>query len=191
MRLRFSRIHSSTILILALALTGPPALLLGQTQEEEAAPRAISLQDILAWKRIVGPTLSNDGAWFAYRLSPGEGNSELVVRGTSNDTEHRYPVGDRGGAVVFSDDSRWLAFAITPTKEESDRPRGQGAPARNKVGILELATGTMTEVEEVQSFAFAGERGGWIALRRYPAAAAGGAAGGGAAPGGGGPAARG
>ena len=191
MRLQLTRPHFSWLSILALVLTGTPAFLVGQTPEENPEPRPIGLQDILGWKRIVGPTLSKDGAWFAHRLSPGEGNSELVVRSTADDTEHRFQVGERGGTVVFSDDSRWLAFAITPTKEESDKPRGQGAPARNKVGILELSTGEMAEVEEVQSFAFAGERGGWIALRRYPASVAGGAAGGGAAPGGGGPAGRG
>jgi hypothetical protein len=177
--------------ILALILPGTQGFVAGQTRDETAQPRPIGLQDILEWKRIVGPTLSNDGAWFAYRLSPTEGNSELVVRSTADDTEHRFPVGERGGSVAFSDDSRWLAFAIAPTKEESDKPRGQGAPARNKVGILELATGEMTEVEDIQSFAFAGERGGWIALRRYPASAGGASSGGGASPGGRGTAARG
>ena len=187
MRSRLTRNLFSRLSILAMVLMGAPTLLVGQIQEENPEPRSIGLQDILGWKRIVGPTLSKDGAWFAHRISPGEGNSELVVRSTVDDTEHRFPVGERGGAVVFSDDSRWLAYTITPTKEEADKPRGQGAPARNKAAILELATGTTTEVEDVQSFAFAGERGGWIALRMYPASAAGG----GAAPGGGAAAGRG
>jgi hypothetical protein len=174
------------LFLLALASLGAPALALapsalaGQEADEATAPRPIGLQDILAWKRIVGPDLSKNGSWFAYRLSPTEGNSELVVRSTAEDTEHRFPVGQGGGAVVFSDDSRWLAFTIAPTKEESDRPRGQGAAPRNKVGILDLTTGERTEVEDVQSFAFAGERGGWIAMRMYPAA--GGGSGGSAAP---------
>jgi dipeptidyl aminopeptidase/acylaminoacyl peptidase len=173
---------------LALVSLGRPAPAAGQTTEESAEPRPIELQDIFDWKRIAGSNLSKDGTWFAYSLSPGEGNSELVVRSTADATEHRFPVGERGGAVSFSDDSRWLAFAITPTKEESDRPRGQGSPARNKVGLLELASGEMTEVEDVQSFAFAGERGGWIALRKYPPS--GGSGGGGGASSGGGPGAQ-
>ncbi len=188
MRVRFTPATVSRFFVFALAFVGaaaaavPPLTLYGQEAEEASAPHPIGLQDILAWKRIVGPNLSNDGSWFAYRLSPTEGNSELVVRSTAGDTEHRFPVGQGGGAVVFSDDSRWLAFTIAPTKEESDRPRGQGAAPRNKVGILALSTGEMTEVEDVQSFAFAGERGGWIALRMYPASGGGGGA---AAPSGG------
>ena len=165
-----------------LALVGAPVAAAAQETSEAAGPRPIELQDVFKWKRIAASDLSKNGAWFAYRLSPGEGDSELVVRSTSGETEHRFPVGERGGAVAFSDDSQWLAFAITPTTEESERPGAERAPARNDVGLLNLASGEMTEIEDVQSFAFAGERGGWIALRRYPASG-----GGGAAPSGGGP----
>ena len=153
---------------------GAPVPTSAQEEDQDAAPRAIGLQDVLDWKRIVGPSISKDGRWFAHRLSPTEGNSELVVRSLRDETEHRFPVGERGGAVRFSDDSHWLAFAITPTKEESDGPRGSNGPPRNDVGILDLSTGEMTEFEDVQSFAFAGERGGWIALRKYPASSGGG-----------------
>jgi dipeptidyl aminopeptidase/acylaminoacyl peptidase len=81
-----------------------------------------------------------------------------------------------------------LAFTIAPDHEDSERPRGNGPPARNKVGILELASGEMSEVEDVQSFSFAGERGGWIALRKY--GASGNGAGASAGPGTGGPGAQ-
>lgn len=154
-----------------------------QVQEPAVAdttPRPIGIQDIMDWKRIMGATLSRDGSWFAYRISPTEGNSELVVRSTADDTEHRFPVGEGGGAIAFSADSRWLAFTITPTKEESERARAQRRPVRSKAGLLELASGEMTEIPDIRSFAFAGERGGWIALSRFAAAAAGGAAGAGA-----------
>jgi dipeptidyl aminopeptidase/acylaminoacyl peptidase len=40
----------------------------------------------------------------------------------------------------------------------------------------------MTEVEDIRSFAFAGEMGGWIALAKYPPSAGGGAPGGGGSP---------
>ncbi len=174
MKSPFARTRLSYLTVLGVALLFVPAHAAGQAEGETQDPRPIALQDILDWKRIGGPSLSNDGAWFAYRLSPGEGNSELVVRSTSEDTEHRFPAGEGGGAVTFSEDSRWLAFAIAPDRDESGRSRGEGPPRRNKVGILELATGEMTEVEDVQSFAFAGDRGGWIALRKYPASGGGG-----------------
>ena len=113
MRSILSRSLSTIALALMLTLLGAPVFLSGQTPEEDSAPQPIGLQDVFDWKRISGGTLSNDGAWFAYRLVPGEGNGELVVRSTGNETEHRFPIGERGGTVAFSFDSRWLAFAIS------------------------------------------------------------------------------
>jgi dipeptidyl aminopeptidase/acylaminoacyl peptidase len=159
---------------LALGPGVEPAL--AQEAADEAAPRPIGLQDILDWKRIGGGTLTNDGRWFAYHLSPTEGNSEVVIRSTTDETEHRFPVGEvsgggfgGGGSLSFSEDSKWMAFTVYPPADEGKRSGNQRRPARNKVGILDLASGEMTEVEDVRAFAFAGDRGGWIALHRYPA----------------------
>jgi len=178
-----------TVLALFATLGLCRGALLAQESEAPSSPRPIELQDILDWKRITGGVLSDDGRWFAYRLSPTEGNSDLVVRSTVDDTEHRFAIGEVAGGgfggssgLEFSDDSRWVAFTIYPTVEEGEQAGRQRQPARSKVGLLDLSTGEMTEVEEVRAFAFAGERSGWIAMQRYPAAAAtGGGAGGGTA----------
>ncbi len=156
-----------------------PSLSRAQESPPQESPRPMELQDILAWERIVGTTLSNDGAWVGYRLSPTEGNSEVVVRNTANETELRFPIGEAagggfgGGGLAFSEDSRWVAFTLYPTVEEGEQARKQRRPARNKVGLLDLSSEEMAEVEEVRSYAFSGDRGGWVALHRYPPASAG------------------
>ena len=124
MRSIFSRSLSTLALILMLSFLGGPVFVAGQAATQDSGTRPIGFQDIFDWKRISGGTLSNDGAWFAYRLLPGDGNGELVVRSTASETEHRFGIGEGGGSVSFSDDSRWLAFAISPTKEESERGGG-------------------------------------------------------------------
>jgi dipeptidyl aminopeptidase/acylaminoacyl peptidase len=143
-------------------------------QDPEVAPdtgkRPIELPDILDWKRIGSATVTNDGRWFAYRLSPTEGDSEVVLRSTVDETEHRFAVGEASGggpSVVFSEDSRWLGLTIYPDRETAKRLERQREPRRNKVGLVELATGEMKEFEDVRAFRFAGEAGGWIALHRY------------------------
>lgn len=89
------------VVLASVATLAGPMPLRGQSQDQETTPRPIGLQDILSWKRITGPTLSDDGAWLAYGVTPTEGNSELVVRSTADTTEHRFPVGERGGSVAF------------------------------------------------------------------------------------------
>ena len=67
----------------ALALT-TPAL---------AQKKALTQADWDRWRSIQGATLSNDGKWVAYTLSPQVGDGEFVVRSTTGNTEYRVPVG--------------------------------------------------------------------------------------------------
>ena len=179
------------VLPLTLPAVAPAAAGGGAPSQEQAAPRPIELQDIMEWKRITGSELSDDGAWLAYRLSPAEGDSEVVVRSTADATEHRFEIGEAGGGgfgggggLSFSEDSRWLAFTIYP--EEGSGGRGGGgnrgggaaAAARNKLGVLDLDSGQMVEIDSVRSFAFSGESAGWLALHKYPPAGGGGRGGG-------------
>jgi dienelactone hydrolase len=131
------------------------------------------MADILAWKAIRGPIVSNDGQWLAYRLSPNEGDSEVVLRQVRGDKETRFPVGEiRGfatGDFAFSDDSRWLAFTVYPTAKEAKALLKQRKPAIHKVGLVNVATGEKVEVDNVRRFAFSGEAGTWIALHKNPA----------------------
>src|ERR1043166_4080640 len=88
--------------------------------------KTIQLQDIMSWKRIQNPVVSNDGQWFAYKLSPNEGNSEVVIRSLKDGKETRFPIGElprvefNPGApppppprdLQISDDAKWAAFLV-------------------------------------------------------------------------------
>ncbi|HUF22553.1 MAG TPA: prolyl oligopeptidase family serine peptidase [Vicinamibacterales bacterium] len=150
------------------------------------APKTIELDDILAWKGLGAATLSNNGQWIAYRVSPLQGDSEVIIRNTANDTEYKVAVGEGfGGATVFSDDSAYAAVSTTMTRKAAQAARRARRPIQTGVTIIKLADGTKTEVAKIRRFAFSGETPGWIALHRYGADAA---AGGPALPAAGGPA---
>ena len=55
--------------------------------------KALTQADWDRWRSIQGATLSNDGKWVAYTLSPQVGDGEFVVRSTTSQTEYRVPVG--------------------------------------------------------------------------------------------------
>jgi len=126
-----------------------------------AAPstkRPIDAAAIAAWKQISAPALSRDGAWFGYVLGPREGESELILRSTKSDEVRRYPVGDGGGQLAFSADSRWLLFLRAPDHAATQRLRRAGQPARTTLMILELATGRTAEIDHIRSFTLDGPR---------------------------------
>jgi dipeptidyl aminopeptidase/acylaminoacyl peptidase len=155
------------------------------------APRPMQLADILAWKRISSPTISNNGEWFAYRLAPAEGDAEVIVRNLKTGKDQKFPIGDpgasapeggtppagppvaMGNAVAISGDSRWLAFQVYPNTKEAKKLKKDRKPIQTRTVLVELATGKKTEFEKTRRFQFSGEKSSAIALQRYPADAGG------------------
>lgn len=176
MRVREAAIFA---VVCAVVLVGASS---SQPVAAREAKRPIVLEDIVAWKSLSTAAVSADGEWLAYRVSPDEGDSEVVLRQTHGTKEMRFPIGEvplpnpfmgPGGpspssSLVFSDDSKWLAFTVYTAKAEAARLKKQRKPVQNSAALVSLATGDKTEYPKVRTFAFAGERAGWIALQRYP-----------------------
>ena len=183
-------------LVLTLALAAVPSLLpvaepTATMQSAAQQRRPIALQDIITWKSIGTTAVSNDGQWFAYRIAPGEGDAQVVVkRAKAGEKELTFEVGEiptpaagagRGGdagggaasALDFSEDSKWVAFSTYPSRREAQRLRRQRRPVQNGVTIVNLATGEKREYPRIRRFAFSGAASTWIALQRQAAAAEG------------------
>ena len=100
------RLRPSAVLVLLVALVAFVPI-----GAQTPAKRAFDLEDILAFRALGVTTLSTNGQWLAYRLSPLQGDSEVIVRSTSGDKEMKFPVGEgAGGAATFSGDSNWIAI---------------------------------------------------------------------------------
>ena len=183
-------------LVLTLALAAVPSLLpvaepTATMQSAAQQRRPIALQDIITWKSIGTTAVSNDGQWFAYRIAPGEGDAQVVVkRAKAGEKELTFEVGEiptpvagagRGGdagggaasALDFSEDSKWVAFSTYPSRREAQRLRRQRRPVQNGVTIVNLATGEKREYPRIRRFAFSGDASTWIALQRQAPAAEG------------------
>ena len=177
-----------------------------------SAGRQLTLNDLLTWKQIRTPILSNDGRWLVYNIGPNEGDAEIVVRSTApGGKEWRFPAGDAvaanrnapggggpggaaPGALGVSGNSRWVAFLVYPSSANARprRPAAGGAAAATpttptKLAIVSMADGSKREFENVRAFRFAGDRSDWIAIHHAaPASAGAGGGGTGGATGGGG-----
>lgn len=140
-----------------------------------AAPtglRPIGLQDILAWKAIGSAELSPDGSWFMYKLSPLEGESEVIIRAVAGSKEYRFPIGEAprygsGTRTGFSADSKWAAFLSYPGSKEMKALRKDKKKVTTTAVLVNLATGDKTEFEKVRGLAFSGDNPGFVALHRY------------------------
>jgi dipeptidyl aminopeptidase/acylaminoacyl peptidase len=192
MRSRNPRLLFAIAALVITPLFGPAASM------QQVAKHAVEVEDVVAWKSLGSTVLSNDGQWFGYRLTPQEGDAEVVVKAVKADKTMRFPIGEvpaggagggRGGgaapsALAFSADGKWAAFTTYPTHVAAQRLKRQRRPIQSSVTVVNLATGDKKEYPKIRRFAFSGESAAWIALQRFGPDAPGG--GGAAAAGGGG-----
>ncbi len=135
--------------------------------QNPAGLKPIGLRDILAWRSISGPAVSDDGSWFACRISPLQGNGEVLFKRTDGSKEYKFPAGEgRTGAVAVSTDGRFGAFLANPDAAEARRLRRDRKPMPLQAVLVNLSDGTKVEFEKVRAFAFSSENPGWIALHK-------------------------
>ncbi len=70
-------------------------------------PRPITLDDYPRFKRIAGASISTDGKWMLYTVTPNEGDGTLFVKSLDTATAYEIP---RGTGASFSDDAKWVGL---------------------------------------------------------------------------------
>jgi len=191
--------------LLALPLTGVAqnpqnAQLAAREASQALGTKQFAATDLQSWKTFRSTALSADGKWFAYVISPNEGDASVVVVSTADTTkQYKFAIGEIptagggaappvavGSSLTISGDSKWVGFTVYPTRAEARRLRTARRPVQNKIAIVNLATGEKKEFDKMRRFVFAGDAPQWIALQGYstsaPAASAGPAPAGIAAP---------
>ncbi len=146
-----------------------------------AGKKVITQDTYDEWRTISGSSLSNDGKWVVYTVSPVVGEGELIARSTSGTTEYRVPRGYTGrpqlmasadsgaqfsaAAAQVSADSRFAVFTLYATRADVERARARrgASAARNGMGIVNLADGAVTRVPAVRSFRLARNGGRFLA----------------------------
>lgn len=108
--------------------------------------------------------LSPDGGWIAYSINRTNRENELRVRAVAGGDPEIIPYGSQ---PVYSSDSNWLAYRIGHSQDEQERLREAGEPVRNRMGLRNLLTGNVLEVEGVSSFSLS-PGGAYLAMHRYP-----------------------
>lgn len=131
---------------------------------------------------VAASELSPDGKWFTYELTRVSGGTELHWGAVA--APERQQTIQLGVGGEFAANGRWLVYTVrgdtTRTlRQRARRRRGPGGSRamgggsaadsiRDKVGIVELATGRSTLLDDVRSFALSRD-GNHVALQLYPA----------------------
>jgi dipeptidyl aminopeptidase/acylaminoacyl peptidase len=121
------------------------------------------------WRSIQGTALSRDGQWLVYALTPQDGDGELVALNLKTNKEYRAA---RGRGPVLTADGKFVVFTISPVKAEVDKAKKDKKKPEEQpksgLGIMDLATGQVTTVEQVKSFKVPEESGAFVAYLLEP-----------------------
>ena len=151
--------------------------------------RPLTHKDYDSWRSIQTWQISRDGKFIAYAYTPQDGDGEIVVRNVVSGVEWHAPRGyrppvpppdDPGTNVAefqagqtrllrpfFTADSRFVVFGTEPTKAElnkakKDKKKPEEMP-KNGMGIMDLGSGTVVNVERVKNFQVPEDGSGFIA----------------------------
>jgi dienelactone hydrolase len=135
-------------------------------QLERTAPKQLDHDAYDIWNRIGAQTLSDDGRWALYTLTADGTDPTLTVTAAAGGATY---VIERGDAPRFTVDSRFVTFAIKPTKDAVKEARRRKTPAAqmppDTLGILDLTTGQVARVARMRSFKLPARSGEWVAYQ--------------------------
>lgn len=162
--------------VIALACAAIPVA--AQQQQGTVSPSAHkaapTMADYAKWETLGAGALSPDGKWVAYDFRRGNGSAELRYRDLASNADHTVR---SATTPQFTSNGRWLLYTIVPDTAGGRGGRGGAgrggsggaAPAsRNKVGAVDLQSGTTISFDDVQSYSLSSD-GARVALRRYAA----------------------
>lgn len=153
----FRRTGRAAALIIALSfalvLAGPA--LFGQ------AKKPLTFTDMMKFRHLQNPVISEDGRWVAFASQPDRGDGEgMAVQVGTGETR----AVARGSRPALSSDGRWAAFAVLPVAAEAEKA-GKDKP-KPGMALVDLGSGSVQEVAGVERFAFS-EDGAWLACHLF------------------------
>jgi dipeptidyl aminopeptidase/acylaminoacyl peptidase len=128
----------------------------------------VASADYAKFESLITPPrggLSPDGRWLAYGINRSSRSNELRISAASGDATATRTIAF-ATQPAFSSDSRWVAYAIGYSEAQEEKLRREKKPIHRKAGILELASGEMSTIDGVESFAF-NASGTHLAMKRY------------------------
>jgi dipeptidyl aminopeptidase/acylaminoacyl peptidase len=124
--------------------------------------KTITFADLMKFRAIDKPVISENGAVVAYGLQPDRGDGEGIVRIVASGATTKVA---RGGSPVISKSGRWVAMAVKPTLAATEKA-GKDKP-KPGMAIVDTASGAIVTIEAVDRFAFSDDSR-WLAYLVAP-----------------------
>jgi len=116
------------------------------------------------WKTLSSPVISENGKWIGYIINPQQGDGWLYIYNVMTGQKDSIA---RGFNLIFSTDTRYIAYQISPkyseTREAKKKKLKDDKMPKNDLEIRLLSDNKVTRVPRVKSFAIAEKNSYWMA----------------------------
>tara|TARA_R110000796_G_scaffold252637_1_gene389660 strand:+ start:98291 stop:101185 length:2895 start_codon:yes stop_codon:yes gene_type:complete len=116
------------------------------------------------WKSLQSTTISNDGNWTAYRISPQVGDGILEIKSLTNNKTYTI---DRVGRYSFSKNSDFVVATVNPEYEKEHalklKKTTSAKMPKDSLFIINLKSGDIKKVARVKNYQLSNESTEWIA----------------------------
>lgn len=121
--------------------------------------KALELSDLMKFKQIQSPSISEDGKWVAFAAVPDRGDPEVVVYSTTGKDKYLIP---QGKSPVISSNGLWVAAVHAVAAENLLKAKpGKAGEMKSGMVLLNTSTGDQTLYENIKSFKFSND-GAWL-----------------------------
>jgi dipeptidyl aminopeptidase/acylaminoacyl peptidase len=128
----------------------------------ETAKKTLTFQDIMKFKEIHYPIISEDGSIVVYNSQPDRGNGEVMVHLLNKDKSYTLA---KGIKPKLSKDGKWIATFLKPDALELEKDKKK--KLKNGMALLNTHTGDTLEFKKVKSFYFS-EDSNWLTYQLFP-----------------------
>ena len=132
------------ILFIFLSIFSPPIF----AQQK----KALTVTDMMKFREIHNPVISEDGKWIAYVVKPDRGDGEAIVEATATDRIFHI---ERGSKLVISRNGKWAAATVLPKAVDMETKKKD--KPQNGLELLNMENGEILQREKVQKFIFSND----------------------------------
>lgn len=125
--------------------------------------KVLTLEDYKEWSRIRNNTISPNGAWMTYSYAPNEGDtSAFYIKEIKGQRIHQSMNAKRVG---YSNDSKWVAYMVDPTKSQMKKLRKQKKPVATALHLFNTSTQKVDTIKDVRGYSFSDDSR-YIAIKK-------------------------
>ncbi|MDR0927237.1 MAG: prolyl oligopeptidase family serine peptidase [Ignavibacteria bacterium] len=132
----------STFLLIAIFLLLPTSV---------SAKRVFSFSDAMKFEMLRAPKLSVDAKYFSFVSQEDRGDITAHIYSNTDTMKYYIP---NGRGIFLSNNSKWAAMTIEPSKMESENAKITKDKLNNSLKLINLQTGEQFDVPKLQRFIF-------------------------------------